>query len=104
MSPITPDPDKSLKRLGEHTGRSGQRERGGKIAVKRTKVGLLAAAARGQRYGRPRSMDEAEFGADKAMLASGALAAGGVARQLGVAVSMQCRHLSGGLGVLAEAA
>jgi hypothetical protein len=38
------------------------------------------------------------------MLASGALAACKAARQLGIAASTQYRHLSGGWGVLAEAA
>jgi hypothetical protein len=49
-------------------------------------------------------MDESEFRAAKAMLASGGLAAGEAARQLGVAAATLYRRLSGGWGVLAEAA
>ena len=52
----------------------------------RTKAGLLAAAAHGQRGGRPRSMDGSKIRAARAMLASSALTGGEVARQLGDAL------------------
>src|SRR3954471_12957339 len=64
-------------------GALGQMER--EIIVERTKAGLRAAAARGRRGGRPRSMDEAKIRAARAMLAGGTMTAGEVARQLGVA-------------------
>ena len=83
-------------------GALGQMER--EIIVERTRAGLMAAAARGRRGGRPRSMDEAKVRAAKAMLASGTMTAGEVARQLGVAASTLYRHLPGGRGALAEAA
>lgn len=83
-------------------GALGQMER--EIIVEPTRAGLLAAAARGRRGGRPRSMDEAKIRAAKAMLVGGTMTAGEVARQLGVAASTLYRHLPGGRGALAEAA
>jgi DNA invertase Pin-like site-specific DNA recombinase len=74
------------------------------IIVERTRAGLLAAAARGRRGGRPRSMDDSKIRAAKAMLAGGTMTAGEVARQLGVAASTLYRHIPGGRGALAEAA
>jgi DNA invertase Pin-like site-specific DNA recombinase len=74
------------------------------IIVERTRAGLLAAAARGRRGGRPRSMDDSKIRAAKAMLAGGTMTAGEVARQLGVAASTLYRHIPGGRGALAAAA
>jgi DNA invertase Pin-like site-specific DNA recombinase len=54
-------------------GALGRMER--EIIIERTKAGLLAAAARGRRGGRPRSMNEAKIRAAKDMLAAGTLTA-----------------------------
>lgn len=83
-------------------GALGQMER--EIIVERTKAGLRAAAARGRRGGRPPALDDAKVRAAKAMLASGTMSAGEVARQLGVSASTLYRHLPGGRGGIAEAA
>ena len=53
------------------------------IIVERTRAGLVAAAARGRRGGRPAALDESKIRAAKAMLASGTMTATEVARQLG---------------------
>ncbi len=74
------------------------------LIVERTRAGLRAAAARGRRGGRPPALDEQRVRAAKAMLASGTMSAGEVARQLGVSPSTLYRHLPGGRGALAEAA
>jgi DNA invertase Pin-like site-specific DNA recombinase len=66
------------------------------IIVERTRAGLLAAAARGRRGGRPPALDEAQIRAAKAMLASGAMSAAEVAQQVGCAPSTLYRHLPGG--------
>jgi DNA invertase Pin-like site-specific DNA recombinase len=74
------------------------------IIVERTRAGLRAAAARGRRGGRPPSLDESRVRAARAMLMSGTMSAGEVARQLGVSPSTLYRHLPGGRGGIAEAA
>lgn len=75
-------------------GALGQMER--EIIVERTRAGLRAAAARGRRGGRPPALDEAKVRAARAMLASGTMSAGEVARQLGCAASTLYRHVPGG--------
>ena len=66
------------------------------IIVERTRAGLVAAAARGRRGGRPAALDEPKIRAAKAMLASGSMSAIEVAQQLGCAPSTLYRHLPGG--------
>ena len=66
------------------------------ILRERTKAGLAAAAARGRRGGRPVVLTEAKVRAARAMLASGEMSAGEVARQVGVSPSTLYRHLPGG--------
>jgi DNA invertase Pin-like site-specific DNA recombinase len=66
------------------------------IIVERTRAGLIAAASRGRRGGRPPALDEAQIRAAKAMLASGAMSAAEVAQQVGCAPSTLYRHLPGG--------
>ena len=70
------------------------------IIVERTRAGLLAAAARGRRGGRPVALDEAKIRAARAMLASGDMSAIEVAQQLGCAPSTLYRHLPGGRSAL----
>jgi DNA invertase Pin-like site-specific DNA recombinase len=71
------------------------------IIVERTRAGLVAAAARGRRGGRPAALDEAKIRAAKAMLASGDMSAIEVAQQLGCAPSTLYRHLPGGRSAVA---
>jgi DNA invertase Pin-like site-specific DNA recombinase len=66
------------------------------IIVERTRAGLLAAAARGRRGGRPPALDEAQIRAAKAMLGAGNMSAVEVAQQVGCAPSTLYRHLPGG--------
>jgi DNA invertase Pin-like site-specific DNA recombinase len=66
------------------------------IIVERTRAGLVAAAARGRRGGRPAALDESKIRAARAMLASGNMSAIEVAQQLGCAPSTLYRHLPGG--------
>jgi DNA invertase Pin-like site-specific DNA recombinase len=80
-------------------GALGQMER--EIIVERTRAGLVAAAARGRRGGRPPALDEGKVRAAKAMLASGEMSAIEVAKQLGCAASTLYRHLPGGRSALA---
>lgn len=80
-------------------GALGQMER--EIIVERTRAGLRAAAARGRVGGRPPALDEAQVRAARAMLASGSMTAGEVARQLGCAPSTLYRHVPGGRSALA---
>jgi DNA invertase Pin-like site-specific DNA recombinase len=75
-------------------GALGQMER--EIIVERTRAGLIAAAARGRRGGRPAALDASKIRAAKAMLASGNMSASEVAQQLGCAPSTLYRHLPGG--------
>jgi DNA invertase Pin-like site-specific DNA recombinase len=75
-------------------GALGQMER--EIIVERTRAGLVAAAARGRKGGRPAALDEAKIRAAKAMLASGNMSATEVAQQVGCAASTLYRHLPGG--------
>lgn len=79
-------------------GALGQMER--ELIIERTRAGLLAAAARGRRGGRPAALDDAGIRAARAMLTSGNLTAAEVAGQLGVSVSTIYRHLPGGRGAL----
>src|SRR5271166_289273 len=72
------------------------------IIVERTRAGLIAAAARGRRGGRPAALDESKIRAAKAMLASGDMSATEVAQQLGCAASTLYRHLPGGRSALAQ--
>ena len=66
------------------------------IIVERTRAGLIAAAARGRRGGRPAALDESKIRAAKAMLGSGNMPAIEVAQQLLCAPSTLYRHLPGG--------
>ena len=75
-------------------GALSQMER--EIIVERTRAGLIAAAARGRRGGRPPALDEAQVRAARAMLESGNMSASEVAQQLGCAPSTLYRHLPGG--------
>ena len=72
------------------------------IIVERTRAGLIAAAARGRRGGRPAALDESKIRAAKAMLASGSMSAIEVAQQLGCAPSTLYRHVPGGRSRVAE--
>jgi hypothetical protein len=72
--------------------------------VERTRAGLVAAAARGRRGGRPAALDESKIRAAKAMLASGNMSAIEVAQQLGCAPSTLYRHLPGGRSAIDQAA
>jgi DNA invertase Pin-like site-specific DNA recombinase len=72
------------------------------MIVERTHAGLIAAAARGRRGGRPPALDEAQIRAAKAMLASGEMSATEVAQQVGCAPSTLYRHLPGGRTALAQ--
>jgi DNA invertase Pin-like site-specific DNA recombinase len=83
-------------------GALGQMER--EIIVERTRAGLVAAAARGRRGGRPAALDDAKIRAAKAMLASGNMSAAEVAQQIGCAASTLYRHLPGGRSALDAAA
>jgi len=74
------------------------------IIVERTRAGLIAAAARGRRGGRPAALDASKIRAAKAMLASGNMSAIEVAQQLGCAPSTLYRHLPGGRSAVAEPA
>jgi len=80
-------------------GALGQMER--EIIVERTRAGLAAAALRGRKGGRPLSMTEDKVRAAKAMLASGTMSSGEVARQIGVSASTLYRHLPGSRAVAA---
>ena len=70
------------------------------IIRERTRAGLLAAAARGRKGGRPRAMDDAQIRAAKAMMVSGNLTATEIAAQLGCSPSTLFRHLPGGRSAL----
>jgi DNA invertase Pin-like site-specific DNA recombinase len=72
------------------------------IIVERTRAGLLAAAARGRRGGRPAALDESKIRAAKAMLASGSMSAIEVAQQLGCAPSTLYRYVPGGRSGIAD--
>ena len=74
------------------------------VLIERTKAGLLAAADRGRRGGRPVVLTEAKLKAARAMLAGGEMSAGEVARQVGVSPSTLYRHLPGGRGGLSAGA
>ena len=74
------------------------------IIVERTRAGLVAAAARGRRGGRPAALDASKIRAAKAMLGSGNMSAIEVAQQLGCAPSTLYRHLPGGRTALTEIA
>ena len=80
-------------------GALGQMER--EIIVERTRAGLMAAAARGRRGGRPAALDESKIRAARAMLASGEMSATEIAKQVGCAPSTLYRHLPGGRAALA---
>lgn len=66
------------------------------IIVERTRAGLIAAAARGRRGGRPAALNAAKIRAARAVLTSANMSASEVAQQLGCAPSTLYRHLSGG--------
>jgi len=84
-------------------GALSQMER--EIIVERTRAGLVAAAVRGRRGGRPAALDASKIRAAKAMLASGNMSGIEVAQQLGCAASTLYRHLPGGrTAVVADAA
>jgi DNA invertase Pin-like site-specific DNA recombinase len=75
-------------------GALSQMER--EIIIERTRAGLVAAASRGRRGGRPAALDACKIRAARAMLASGEMSAIEVAQQLGCAASTLYRHLPGG--------
>jgi DNA invertase Pin-like site-specific DNA recombinase len=83
-------------------GALSQMER--EIIIERTRAGLVAAAARGRRGGRPAALDASKIRAAKAMLASGNMSAVEVAQQLGCAPSTLYRHLPGGRSAITEIA
>jgi DNA invertase Pin-like site-specific DNA recombinase len=66
------------------------------IIIERPRAGLVAAAARGRRGGRPAALDASKIRAARAMLASGEMSAIEVAQQVGCAASTLYRHLPGG--------
>jgi DNA invertase Pin-like site-specific DNA recombinase len=70
----------------------------------RTRAGLVAAAARGRRGGRPAALDDTKIRAAKAMLASGNMSAIEVAQQVGCSASTLYRYLPGGRSALDVAA
>ena len=72
------------------------------IIVERTRAGLIAAAARGRRGGRPAALDESKIRAAKAMLASGTMTAAEIARQVGCSASTLYRHVPGGRTAMTE--
>ena len=72
------------------------------IIVERTRAGLIAAAARGRRGGRPAALDESKIRAAKAMLASGTMTASEIARQIGCSASTLYRHVPGGRTAMTE--
>jgi DNA invertase Pin-like site-specific DNA recombinase len=83
-------------------GALSQMER--EIIIERTRAGLVAAAARGHRGGRPAALDESKIRAARAMLTSGNMSAIEVAQQLGCAPSTLYRHLPGGRTAIAQIA
>jgi DNA invertase Pin-like site-specific DNA recombinase len=74
------------------------------IIIERTRAGLVAAAARGRRGGRPAALDASKIRAARAMLGSGNMSAIEVAQQLGCAPSTLYRHLPGGRTAITEIA
>lgn len=74
------------------------------IIVERTRAGLIAAAARGRRGGRPAALDDAKIHTAKILWASGTMSATEIARQLGCAPSTLYRHLPGGRAAITEIA
>ena len=80
-------------------GALGPMER--EIIVERTRAGLMAAAVRGRRGGRPPALDEAKIRTARAMLASGEHVGERGGQQLGCASSTLYRHLPGGRTALA---
>jgi DNA invertase Pin-like site-specific DNA recombinase len=75
-------------------GALGQMER--EIIIERTRAGLVAAASRGRRGGRPAALDASKIRAAREMLPSGEMSAIEVAQQVGCAASTLYRHLPGG--------
>jgi DNA invertase Pin-like site-specific DNA recombinase len=67
----------------------------------RTRAGLRAAAARGRKGGRPRSLDDKKLKVARALMADPNLSTAEIARQLEVAPSTLYRHFPGGRGVIA---
>ena len=74
------------------------------VIRERTTAGLEAARARGRRGGRPRSLNEGDLAAAKAMLLDPSITVEEVARRLGVGPATLYRHLPGGRSSLAEGA
>jgi DNA invertase Pin-like site-specific DNA recombinase len=72
------------------------------VIRERTTAGLEAARARGRRGGRPRSLNEGDLAAAKAMLRDPSITVEEVARRLGVGAATLYRHLPGGRSSLEE--
>jgi DNA invertase Pin-like site-specific DNA recombinase len=72
------------------------------VIRERTTAGLEAARARGRRGGRPRSLNEGDLAAAKAMLRDPSITVEEVARRLGVGPATLYRHLPGGRSSLVE--
>ncbi|HNO75550.1 MAG TPA: recombinase family protein [Nitrosomonas mobilis] len=70
------------------------------IIRERTKAGLESARARGRLGGRPRSMNEDDIAAAKAMLKDPEITVAQVAERLGIAASTLYRHIPGGRSIL----
>jgi DNA invertase Pin-like site-specific DNA recombinase len=68
----------------------------------RTRTALAASRARGRVGGRPPALNAIKVTAARAMLASGDMSAGEVARQLGCSPSTLYRHVPGGRSALAQ--
>ncbi len=72
------------------------------IIRERTRAGLDAARARGRRGGRPRSLNETDLAAARAMLRDPTITVEEVARRLNVGPATLYRHLPGGRGSLED--
>ncbi len=70
------------------------------IIRERTKAGLESARARGRLGGRPKSMNERDIAAAKAMLKDPEITVAQVAERLGIAASTLYRHIPGGRSIL----
>lgn len=72
------------------------------IILERTVAGLDAARARGRTGGRPRSLDEADLAAARALLADPKIPVAEIARRLKIDQSTLYRYFPGGRGGLAD--
>ena len=72
------------------------------VIRERTRAGLEAARARGRKGGRPRSLDEADLAAARAMLRDPNITVEEVAKRLNVGPATLYRHLPGGRSALED--